>query len=179
MGNSLFFKKTLGNLFRRESATNLEIERKFLVKGEFKASAVGKFDIKQGYISTDPGRSVRIRIAGKKGFITIKGSSDESGMQRLEWEKEIDLVEAEVLMGLCLKPVIEKVRYIVEHDNHIIEVDEFGGENEGLVMAEIELSAKNEDVDLPDWIGTEVTNDARYYNSYISQHPYKTWSSPY
>lgn len=155
---------------------NIEIERKFLVIGDFKSQAVGKFEIKQGYISTDPDRVVRIRVADKKGFITIKGSSDESGMARLEWEQEIGYEDANLLLDLCNKPVIEKIRFVVEYENHIIEVDEFSGENKGLVIAEIELSDKDEQVELPNWIGNEVTNDFKYYNSYLSNHPYINWS---
>jgi adenylate cyclase len=155
---------------------NIEIERKFLVIGDFKSQAVGKFEIKQGYISTDPDRVVRIRIADKKGFITIKGTSDESGMARLEWEKEIDYEEANQLLELCNKPVIEKTRFIIEYEKHIVEVDEFTGENQGLVLAEIELADKEEPVELPEWIGREVTNDFKYYNSYLSTHPYINWS---
>jgi len=164
------------NPFKKEYVMDIEIERKFLVEGDFKALAVGKFDIKQGYISTDPARTVRIRIADDKGFITIKGASDESGMMRLEWEKEIPFSEANSLLGLCLEPIIEKIRYIVESGDHIIEIDEFGGENAGLILAEIELSDKNETFEMPDWLGKEVTNDYRYYNSYLSNHPYTKWN---
>jgi len=155
---------------------DIEIERKFLVEGEFKSQAIGKFDIKQGYISTDPERTVRIRVADNKGFITIKGGSDESGMMRMEWEKEIPFDEADSLLALCHKPIIEKVRYVIESGDHVIEVDEFGGDNVGLILAEIELSDKDEIFELPDWLGKEVTNDYRYYNSYLSNHPYSKWN---
>jgi adenylate cyclase len=163
------------NPFIKESGLNIEIERKFLVLGDYKPFASSKFEIKQGYISTDKHRTVRIRIVDDQGFITIKGASDESGMVRMEWEKKIPLDEAVALLGLCSQPLIEKTRYIVELDDHLIEIDEFSGENEGLTLAEIELSDINEVVDLPNWLGKEVTNDSKYYNSYLSKHPYKSW----
>ncbi|MDA3891365.1 MAG: CYTH domain-containing protein [Salinivirgaceae bacterium] len=156
---------------------NIEIERKFLVTGAYKHLVVKKFEIKQGYISTDKERVVRIRLKNKMGFITIKGLSDNSGMARMEWEKEIPYNEALGLLELCHKPIIEKVRYIVEHGKHIVEVDEFFGENTGLTLAEIELSDMNEKIVLPQWLGKEVTNDSRYYNSNISKHPYTDWAN--
>lgn len=171
----MFQPSVIENPFIKECDLNIEIERKFLVIGEYKSYASGKFDIKQGYISTDKDRTVRIRIVGEQGFITIKGGSDESGMARLEWDKRIPFDEALGLLGLCPKPLVEKTRYIVELENHLIEIDEFWGVNEGLTLAEIELSDKNEKVKLPDWLGKEVTNDSKYYNSYLSKHPYKTW----
>jgi len=164
------------NILKKPTYINIEIERKFLVSGNFKNIADGKFTIKQGYISTDPERTVRIRITDKKGFITIKGKSDISGMSRLEWEREISIHEAESLLKLSKAHPIEKVRYVVEHGNHIIEVDEFFGANQGLIVAEIELSSANEAIDLPEWLGTEVTNDKRYYNSYLSEHPFTVWN---
>lgn len=154
---------------------NLEIERKFLIKGEYKALALNKTNLKQGYLSTDPERTVRVRVKDKTGYITIKGSSNPSGMSRFEWEKEIDYNEAIELLKLCKEPVIDKTRYIIQHEKHIIEVDEFYGANKGLVLAEIELENENDFVNLPDYIGAEVTGDKRYYNSYLSQNPFNNW----
>lgn len=155
----------------------LEIERKFRVNGNFKKEAIGKFEIRQGYLSTDPGRTVRVRIAGKKAFLTIKGPSDASGMARYEFEKEIKMDDAKQLLALCLPSVIEKTRYIVEFDEHVFEVDEFYSANAGLVIAEVELASTDESVQLPDWIGEEVTNDKKYYNSYLTNHPFTSWES--
>lgn len=152
-----------------------EIERKFLVKGEFRHLAISQSRICQGYLSLDPQRTVRIRINGGKGYITIKGSSGQNDMSRFEWEKEIPDDEAELLLRLCLPGVVEKVRYIVPVENLKYEVDVFFGENEGLVMAEVELESENQQVKLPYWIGTEVTGDRRYYNSYLAQNPYGNW----
>lgn len=150
-----------------------EIERKFLVAGEFRHLATAKNRICQGYLSADPERTVRVRIYGDKGFITIKGASN--GMSRFEWEKEIPADEAEMLLRLCLPGMVEKVRYIVPMDDLKFEVDEFFGENEGLVMAEIELPDENRKIELPDWLGEEVTGDKRYYNSYLSKCPFSRW----
>ena len=154
----------------------LEIERKFLVKDEsFKALSHNATRIAQGYMQTQPGITVRFRIRGEKGYITIKGPSDEGGLARYEWEKEISLKDAEDLLKLCCGGMIEKTRYLVDFDGHTFEVDEFHGDNEGLVMAEVEMSSVDEDVTLPEWIGEEVTGDKRYYNKYMSVHPFKTW----
>ncbi|MGL4332087.1 MAG: CYTH domain-containing protein [Bacteroidales bacterium] len=157
---------------------NEEIERKFLVSGSYKHLSFRHTHIMQGYISTEPERSVRIRIRGEKGYLTIKGISTSNGLSRFEWEKEISVEEAKQLMLLCLpSSVIEKIRYEIRHDNHIIEVDEFKGLNEGLILAEIELKSINDSIILPEWIGKEVTGDVRYYNSMLAQHPYNSWSS--
>jgi adenylate cyclase len=154
----------------------IEIERKFLVSSlAFKEETFAQNDIAQGYLNSNPERTVRIRIKGKKGFITIKGIGNESGASRMEWEKEIPLEQAKALLKLCEKGVIEKTRYEVKSGNHIIEIDEFHGDNEGLIMAEIELQDENEAIKKPDWLGKEVTGDKRYYNSYLSLHPFKTW----
>lgn len=154
----------------------LEIERKFLVTSlDFKKESFAKNEIAQGYLNSNPERTVRIRIKGKKGFITIKGIGNESGASRMEWEKEIPYDEAKKLLELCEKGVIEKTRYEVKSGNHIIEIDEFHGENSGLIMAEIELQNENETIKKPDWLGIEVTGNKSYYNSYISQNPYKNW----
>lgn len=154
----------------------LEIERKFLVLSDaFIAESTGSSRIAQGYIGTVPGRTVRIRIRGDKGYITIKGNSSDDGLSRFEWEKEIPLQEAEELMKLCEKGIIDKTRYLVPCGNHTFEVDVFYGDNEGLVMAEVELSSPDEDFDRPSWLGEEVTGDPRFYNKMLTRHPFKEW----
>lgn len=154
----------------------IEIERKFLVLSDaFKSISVTQNQIAQGYLNSDPERTVRVRIKNNQGFITIKGKSNESGLSRLEWEKEIDVAEATQLLALCEKGVIHKTRYEVPFGQHVVEVDVFEGENEGLIMAEIELKSETEPYAVPEWLGEEVTNDARYYNSYLSQNPYTLW----
>lgn len=154
----------------------LEIERKFLVTSDaFIAQAFTKNQIAQGYLNSHPERTVRVRIKGESGFLTIKGKGDASGTTRFEWETEISLMEARPLLALCEKGVIQKTRYEVLLGKHTFEVDVFSGENEGLIIAEIELSAADEVFEKPDWLGNEVTNDARYYNAYLSQNPYKAW----
>jgi len=154
----------------------IEIERKFLVKSdEFKAQAFTQNKIAQGYLSSLPERTVRIRIKGEKGFITIKGIGQHGGMSRFEWENEIPLDEAQELLKLCEKGKIEKTRFEIKSDKHVFEVDEFYGENEGLVIAEIELESETEAFEKPDWLGDEVTNDTRYYNAYLSKNPFKDW----
>jgi len=154
----------------------IEIERKYLVTSlAFKAEAFAQNDIAQGYLNSNPERTVRIRVKGEKGFLTIKGIGNESGASRLEWEQEIPLDDAKSLLKLCEKGAIEKTRYEVKSGNHTVEIDEFHGDNEGLIMAEIELENENESIEKPDWLGTEVTGDKRYYNSYLSLHPFKTW----
>lgn len=155
----------------------LEIERKFLTTSNaFKKEAYTKNRITQGYLSSIPERTVRVRIKGNKGFLTIKGVSNESGLSRFEWEKEIPLDEAQKLLLLCEKGIIDKTRFEIKYENHIFEVDEFYGENEGLIMAEIELDSETETFEKPIWLGEEVTNDKRYYNSYLSQNPFKNWA---
>lgn len=154
----------------------IEIERKFLVNSNaFKTEAFAQNRIAQGYLSSVPGRTVRVRIKGNKGFLTIKGASNESGVSRFEWEKEIPEDEAKALLKLCEEGVIDKTRFEVKMGNHVFEIDEFFGENEGLIMAEIELKSETEDFEKPKWLGKEVTNDIRYYNSYLSKNPYKKW----
>jgi adenylate cyclase len=154
----------------------VEIERKFLVSSNaFKEEAFTQNRIKQGYLSAVPERTVRVRIKGEKGFLTIKGISNESGLSRFEWEKEIPVDEAEKLLLLCEAGVIDKTRFEIKMGGHIFEVDEFYGENEGLVMAEIELESESETFEKPVWLGQEVTNDKRYYNSYLSNNPFKKW----
>ena len=153
----------------------LEIERKFLVKGEFKPFAHKASRIVQGYISLSPGRTVRVRIRDDKGYLTIKGKASESGISRFEWEKEIAVEEARQLLELCEGGVIDKTRYLIDFEGHTFEVDEFWGDNEGLVMAEIELSSEDEFFAKPEWLGEEVTGDRRYYNSMLMRNPYKNW----
>lgn len=154
----------------------IEIERKFLVTSDaYKKEAFSKKRIIQGYLSSNPERSVRIRIKENKAFITIKGISNDSGLSRFEWEKEIPVDEAQSLLLLCEKGIIDKTRFEVKTGTHTYEVDEFYGENEGLEMAEIELNSENEKFEKPNWLGEEVTNDNRYYNSYLSKNPFKNW----
>lgn len=152
-----------------------EIERKFLVKGEFKSEAYSQSRILQGYISSAHGRTVRVRIRDEKGYLTIKGASNASGTSRYEWEKELPLNEALELMKLCEPGVIDKTRYLVKCGNHTFEVDEFYGDNEGLILAEVELSSEDEPFEKPHFIGEEVTGDVRYYNSNLMKQPFKTW----
>ncbi|MFV5701588.1 CYTH domain-containing protein [Flavobacterium sp. XS2P12] len=154
----------------------IEIERKFLVKdNSFKAAAFTQNHIAQGYLSSVPERTVRVRIKGDKGYLTIKGVSNDTGMSRFEWEKEIPVTEAKELLLLCEKGVIDKTRFEIQRGNHVFEVDEFYGENEGLIVAEIELESEMEPFEKPAWLGVEVTNDTRYYNAYLSNNPYKKW----
>jgi len=152
-----------------------EIERKFLVAGEFKSQATKSIHITQGYLSSIPERTVRVRIKGDKGFITIKGIGDASGASRYEWEKEIPVSEVEELLRICEPGVIDKTRYLVPAGKHTYEVDEFYGDNEGLVVAEVELSSPDESFDKPQWLGEEVTGDSKYYNSILMKDPYKNW----
>lgn len=153
----------------------IEIERKFLVIEDFKSYAYSSLRISQGYLSSVPERTVRVRIKGDRGYLTIKGKSNETGTSRYEWEKEIPLVEASELLKLCESGVIDKVRYYIKADNLVFEVDEFLGDNEGLTIAEIELPSESTPFAKPNWLGQEVTGDIRYYNSYLSTHPYSTW----
>lgn len=152
-----------------------EIERKFLVKGEFKSLAYSQSHIVQGYISSAHGRTVRIRIRDEKGYLTIKGASNASGTSRYEWEKEIPFNEAQELMKLCEPGVIDKTRYLVKSGKHTFEIDEFYGENEGLILAEVELDSEDELYEKPSFVGEEVTGDIRYYNSNLMKHPFRNW----
>jgi len=152
-----------------------EIERKFLVKGEYKSLSARSYRITQGYISSSPEYTVRIRIKGEKGFITIKGQSNASGLSRYEWEKEIPVNEARELLQLCQPGMIDKTRYEVLFENQTFEVDEFYGENEGLTIAELELESETAKFSKPDWLGEEVTGEKRYYNSHLSNQPFKQW----
>jgi adenylate cyclase len=153
-----------------------EIERKFLVTSEeFKAAAAKETRITQGYLSSVPERTVRVRIKGEKGFITIKGIGNASGASRFEWEKEITLNDATELLKICEPGVIDKTRYEVKAGDHTVEVDEFHGENEGLVVAEIELKGEDDEFEKPAWLGTEVTGDERYYNAMLMKNPFTKW----
>ena len=150
-----------------------EIERKFLVKGDFKAEAFKETRITQGYLSSVPERTVRVRVKGDKGFITIKGIGNASGASRFEWEKEIPVEEVRSLLELAEPGVIDKTRFLVKAGEHTFEVDEFYGDNEGLTVAEVELSDENEAFEKPAWLGEEVTGDAKYFNSMLMKNPYK------
>ncbi|WP_457618448.1 CYTH domain-containing protein [Lutibacter sp.] len=154
----------------------IEIERKFLVRGNFKNLATRKYSIAQGFLSTVPERTVRIRIKEDKGYITVKGISDKEGISRFEWEKEISKIDAENLLTLCEKAIIEKVRYIIpSSDNLFFEVDEFLGENKGLIIAEIELPNANTFFKKPNWLGDEVTGQVKYYNAMLTKKPFNKW----
>ena len=151
-----------------------EIERKFLVAGDFRGEVTGESRIMQGFLSSVPGRTVRVRVRGDKGYITVKGPAH--GLTRFEWEKEISAVEAELLLRLCEPGLIDKTRCLVPAaDGHTWEVDVFHGDNEGLVVAEIELDAEDEPFERPAWLGEEVTGDPRYYNSMLMKNPFKNW----
>ncbi len=157
----------------------IEIERKFLVTSDkFKKDATSENNIVQGFLNTDPERTVRIRINGDSAFLTVKGKSNEAGTSRFEWEKNISIAEAEALLALCEPGVIEKRRYLVHSEKHLFEVDIFEGENDGLTVAEIELQSENERFEKPDWLGDEVTGDVRYYNAQLSKKPYSGWNQP-
>lgn len=152
----------------------IEIERKFLVRDRSFLDAVAGVAYRQGYLSTDPDRTVRIRRAGEHGYVTVKGRSH--GAARAEFEYEIPVADADEMLALCIPPVIEKVRHRVQHAGRTWEVDVFGGANEGLVVAEVELPSEDAAVDLPDWIGDEVTDDRRYFNASLIAHPFRDWT---
>lgn len=154
---------------------NKEIERKFLVKGDFRQHAHTEISIMQGYLSSVVERTVRIRITGSRGFITIKGASNSTGVSRFEWEKEISVEEAKELLKLCEPGIIDKTRFLIPSGKHTYEVDEFYGQNQGLIIAEIELNSESETFEKPEWLGKEVTGDAKYYNSALLKNPYKCW----
>ena len=156
----------------------IEIERKFLITSEaFKKESFRDMGIVQGFLNTHPERTVRVRLKGNKAFLTVKGKSNEVGTIRTEWETEISVVDAEQLLKLCEEGVIEKRRYEVKVGNHIFEVDEFFGNNDGLTIAEIELNSEDETFEKPTWLGKEVTGELKYYNSLLSKHPYKKWGT--
>ncbi|WP_350289678.1 CYTH domain-containing protein [uncultured Croceitalea sp.] len=156
--------------------SNLEIERKFLVKSSaYRTNATTETRIVQGFLNTDPERTVRVRIRGNKGYITVKGKGNAKGTTRFEWETEISVVEATNLIDLCEQGILEKIRYEVTIGEHIFEVDEFLGDNKGLVIAEIELQHESEFFKKPDWLGEEVTGQTKYYNSQLSKKPFLQW----
>lgn len=153
-----------------------EIERKFLVRDtSYRQAAFAKSRIKQGYLSSAHGRTVRVRLRDDKAYLTIKGPSDASGVSRSEWEYEIPPTDAEAMLALCEPGMIDKERYLVRAGRHVFEVDEFHADNEGLTVAEVELSDPDEPYEHPSFLGEEVTGDVRYYNSYLTKSPYKTW----
>lgn len=154
----------------------IEIERKFLVTSEdFKAESFKQTRIIQGFLNTDPERTVRVRLKGEQGFLTVKGKSTDDGLKRFEWEKEISKTDAEALLEICEEGIIDKIRYEVKQEKHVFEIDEFFGNNEGLIIAEVELEHENDSFKIPHWLGKEVTGNIKYYNSQLSQTPYKTW----
>jgi len=152
-----------------------EIERKFLVTGDFRPFASRATRIVQGYLSSVPERSVRVRIQGAHGYLAIKGATNETGVIRYEWEKEIPLCEAEELLKLCEPGVIEKTRSLVPCGDHTFEVDAFHGANDGLIIAEIELTEESETFTEPEWLGEEVTGRAEYFNTSLCRRPYNSW----
>lgn len=154
----------------------VEIERKFTLKNtNFLSSSVNSFKITQGYLNSSSSRTVRVRTKGDKAYLTIKGESSANGMSRYEWEKEIDVDDALQLLSLCEDFVIEKTRYELKVNDLVFEIDVFEGDNQGLIIAEVELQSEDQDVELPEWIDQEVTGDVRYYNSYLSNTPYNQW----
>tara|TARA_R110002072_G_scaffold15519_1_gene62072 strand:- start:36 stop:503 length:468 start_codon:yes stop_codon:yes gene_type:complete len=154
----------------------IEIERKFLVNSDsFKYGAFKKTRITQGFLNTHKERTVRVRLKEGTGYITVKGMSTSNGLSRFEWEKEITKDEAQSLLKLCEPTIIDKIRYEIKVGNHIFEVDEFFGDNEGLIIAEVELNFENEIFEKPSWLGNEVTGDIKYYNSELSKQPYTSW----
>ncbi|MEM9680161.1 MAG: CYTH domain-containing protein [Bacteroidota bacterium] len=154
----------------------IEIERKFLVTSEiYKTEAHKSVRIIQGFLNTHPDRTVRVRLKDDKGILTVKGRSSNNGLTRFEWEAPISKEETIALLELCEDGVIDKTRYLVTVENHIFEVDEFYGANDGLTIAEIELNTEDEVFSKPDWLGKEVTGDIKYYNSQLSKQPYSTW----
>ncbi len=156
--------------------SGFEIERKFLVRGDaYRQQAESSSRIRQGYISSGRGSTVRVRIRGSRGYLTIKGPSEDGGISRYEFEKEITLDEAEHLMELCEPGIVDKTRYLVKCGSHVFEVDEFHGDNAGLVMAEVELMYENEPYERPDFLGDEVTGDRRFYNSHLRGMPFILW----
>ncbi len=156
----------------------IEIERKFLVlSSDFKEEAYKKTRIIQGFLNTHKKRTVRVRLIDNEGVLTVKGLSSKNGLSRFEWEKAITKEDVLELLKLCEPVVIDKIRYLVKAGNHIFEVDEFLADNEGLIIAEIELKNENETFEKPLWLGKEVTGDIKYYNSQLSKQPYNTWNT--
>ena len=154
----------------------LEIERKFLVRGDYMPFVSDRSHIVQGYIARGSGRTVRVRIRDEKAYLTVKGPSADGGLSRFEWEKEISVEDARALLPLCEDGYIDKTRHLVPFGGHVFEVDAFHGANEGLVVAEVELSAPDEPFEKPAWLGEEVTGDRRYYNARLVVHPFSSWT---
>lgn len=155
----------------------IEIERKFLVLSDaYKSEAFKQTRIIQAFLNSDKKRTVRVRLKGDSGFLTIKGPTSQDGVSRFEWEKQISKRDAEVLLPLCEDGMIEKIRYEIQSGDHIFEVDEFFGVNAGLVVAEVELKDLAENIVKPNWLGEEVTGQIRYFNSQLVKHPFKSWS---
>ncbi len=155
---------------------NIEIERKYLVHDtSYRAMATSSNHIAQGYLSQDPDRTVRVRIKNNCGYLTIKDRPNKNGWSRYEFEKEITLAEAQELIKMCIPPVIEKTRYNVPYKGIVVEVDEFHGDNDGLIVAEIELEQEDQVFETPAFITQEVTGDVRYYNVQLAKNPYKLW----
>ncbi len=168
------FSKLIFN--KKVNKMGKEIERKFLVKNDDFKKCINKSKrIVQGYLSSVPERAVRVRIKGDKGYLTIKGIGDKSGMSRYEWEKEISVKDAEDLLKICEPGTIDKTRYYVKYKGYIYEIDEFHGDNEGLTVAEVELESEEDIFEKPDWLGEEVTGDVKYYNAMLMKNPYKNW----
>ena len=155
----------------------IEIERKFLVDGDYKALSASHTRIVQGYICSERGRTVRVRLRDERSYLTIKGPSLDGGLSRYEFEKEITRDEALSLLHLCEPGIIDKVRWLVPFGGHTFEVDEFFGENEGLVVAEVELQQADETFERPTFLGPEVTGERRYYNAQLRVRPYKLWNA--
>ena len=154
-----------------------EIERKFLVDGDYKSKSFKAYPIKQGYLSLSGVSVVRVRLKGEKAYITVKSSVVSGTLKRNEWEYEIPKDDAEEMLKLCEEGLIDKTRYLVKVGKHVFEVDEFNGDNEGLLIAEVELEHEDEHFEKPEWSGEEVTDNVRYYNSFLSIHPYNKWNS--
>lgn len=154
-----------------------EIERKFLVDGDYKSKSFKAYPIKQGYLSLSGVSVVRVRVKGEKAYITVKSSVVSGTLKRNEWEYEIPKDDAEEMLKLCEEGLIDKTRYLVKVGKHVFEVDEFNGDNEGLLIAEVELEHEDEHFEKPEWLGEEVTDNVRYYNSFLSIHPYNKWNS--
>lgn len=157
----------------------MEIERKFLVCGDYKSKAYSHSHIEQGYFETAPGRTVRVRIRDDKAYLTIKGPSEDGGLSRYEFETEVSPEDGRELMKLCGPGRVDKTRWLVKNGKHTVEVDEFHGDNDGLVLAEIELAYADEPYERPDFLGKEVTGDPRFYNKYLKSHPYCLWKKSF
>lgn len=154
----------------------IEIERKFLVHSDaYKSESFRRTRIVQAFLNSDKSRIVRVRISGEVGFLTIKGEPSQDGVSRFEWERQISLSDAEALLELCEDGVIDKIRYEVKSGEHVFEVDEFFGSNEGLVVAEVELNHVSEIFTKPEWLGEEVTGQVKYFNSQLLKNPFKNW----